>query len=128
MAQPQRKLSTSGLKKSYWLFLPIVGFGIWMVTGWMTGWVLSNSFGSERQLQTSLYPTTQLTRTLIVTSIDARIDRDDNITEVTLTTTNSSLERLEFKLPIVTPVDLEKALAKELNVMPASIQTLIQYQ
>lgn len=99
-----------------------------MVTGWMTGWVLSNSFGSERQLQTSLYPTTQLTRTLIVTSIDARIDRDDNITEVTLTTTNSSLERLEFKLPIVTPVDLEKALAKELNVMPASIQTLIQYQ
>jgi hypothetical protein len=94
----------------------------------MTNWVLSHSVNSTSQLQTSLYPTTHFTRTLTVSAIQARIDRNENIAEVTLTTENSSLKSLEFKLPIIQPIDLEKALAQELKVTPPSIQFLIQYQ
>lgn len=128
MARPQHKHSWFNRKTVAWLLLPFIGLGIWLVTAWITNWVLSHSVNSTSQLQTSLYPTTQFTRTLMVSAIQARIDRNENIAEVTLTTENSSLESLEFKLPIIAPINLEKALSKELNVSPAAIQNLIQYQ
>lgn len=111
-----------------WLLLPLIGLGVWLTTTWMTDWVLSNADSSSRQLQTSFYPTSQLNRTLTVSSIVARIDRSDQITEVTLLTRDSTLKRLEFKLPLVEPPDLEQALVKELNTTAGALRPLIQYQ
>ena len=126
MAQPHRKLLYK-LRKRHWLFLPLIGLGIWQITAWMTVWVLSNSFSLTNQLQTNFYPTTQLARTLTVTSIHMNVDRHNNIAEVTLTVTNSTLERLEFKFPFTEITALETALAKTLNTTSDAIQTLIRY-
>ena len=116
------------LKTVHWLFLPIIGLGIWLITTWMTDWVLSNSSRSTSQLQTNFYPTTQIARTLTVTSIHAKIDRHNNIAEVTLTTANSTLERLEFKFPFTEITALETALAAKLNSSSNTIQSLIHYR
>jgi hypothetical protein len=128
MAQPHRKFSWYTLKKAYWFLFPLIGLGIWLITAWMTDWVLSNSFLSTNQLQTNLYPTTQLAQILMVTSIHVKIDRTSNIAEVNLTTTNSTLKRLEFKFPFTEISTLETALAKELNTTSHSIQPLIHYR
>ncbi|WP_088890189.1 hypothetical protein [Leptolyngbya ohadii] len=128
MAQPYRKRPWLRLRKAYWLLLPLIGVAMWIITGWMTDWVLSHASFPTTQNQTSLYPTTRFTRTLTLTSISTRIDRSENIAEVTFTTQNSPLERLEFKVPIVESIALEKALAQELNTTPEAIRSLIQYQ
>jgi hypothetical protein len=132
MAQPHRKpiwlRLRPQLKKMSWLLLPLIGVGIWITTAWMTDWVLSNASLPASQLQTELYPTTQFVRTLTITSISARIDRSENIAEVTCTTEDLSLKRLEFKLPLIDPAALELALAQELKTTPTAIQSLIQYQ
>lgn len=131
MAQPHRylsyKLKKYKLKKRYWLFLPLIGWGIWQITAWMTVWVLSNSLSVTNQLQTNFYPTTQLARTLTATSIHTKVDHHNNIAEVTLTVTNSALKRLEFKFPFTEITALETALAKKLNTTSDVIQTLIRY-
>lgn len=127
MAQPYFNRFWYLLKKAYWVLLPLIGLGIWITTAWMTDWVLSHAPLPTTQLQTDLYPTTQFERTLTVTSIDARIDRSEDVTEVTFTIADSLLKRLEFKLPLVDPAALETALAKELKTTSAAIQSLIQY-
>ena len=122
------QLSRYTLKTALWLFLPLIGLGIWLITTWMTNWALSNSSRSTSQLQTNFYPTTQVARTLEVTSIHAKIDRHNNIAEVTLTTANSTLERLEFKFPFSSIIALETALAEKLNTSSDAIQSLIHYR
>lgn len=112
----------------YWLLLPLIGLGIWLITAWITNWVLSNATLPITQLQTALYPTTRFERTLSITSISARIDRSDNLAEVTFATTDLPLTELEFKLPLVEPAVLETALSEALNISSAAIQSLIQYQ
>jgi hypothetical protein len=126
MAQPHRFQFL--LRKALWLLMPLIGLGIWIITAWMTDWVLSNASLPMSQLQTELYPTAQFARTLTITSISARIDRSENVAEVTFTTEDLPLKRLEFKLPLIDPAALETALANELKTTPAAIQSLIQYQ
>lgn len=101
---------------------------MWLMTGWISDWVLSRDAFPTNQSQTSLYPTTRFTRSLTLTSISAGIDRSENIAEVTCTTQNSPIKRLEFKVPIIESIALEKALAQELNTTPEAIRSLIQYQ
>jgi hypothetical protein len=127
MAQPHCKRPWFRLPL-LWLLLPLIGLSIWFATGWMTDWVLSRFLSPASQLQTNLYPTSRFTRSLTVTSIFARIDRTEGISEVTVTTENLPLRRLEFKLPLVEPDALKAALAGELATSPDSIQRSIQYQ
>lgn len=115
-------------KSVYWLLLPLIGLVLWLVTAWGTNWVLDNATLSVTQLQTDLYPKTRFERSLTIASISARIDLSDNLAEVTFSTTDLPLTELEFKLPLVEPAALETALSEVLNISPAAIQSLIQYQ
>jgi hypothetical protein len=128
MVQPRQIRQWCNIKAVYWLFLPVVNFGIWIVTGWINDWVLSHSYDFTDRLQTNLYPKTQLSRTLTVVAIDAKVDRNNDITDVTIKTTNSSLERIEFKFPLTEPTHLEITLANKLDTTPQLIRTLTRYQ
>lgn len=128
MAQSRRTRHWYNRHLVSWLLLPFVSWGIWVATGWMTNWVLSHSYRSTHQLQTSFYPQALFSQTLTITSIQARVDRNSDIAEITLTTTNSALKHMEFKFPYTEIPALEIALAQELNSTPAAIQSLIYYQ
>lgn len=116
------------MKLVYSLLLPVVGFGLWLTTHWVTEWVLNRAYVSNYQLQTDLYPKTEVVRSLTIVSIHARVDRDNDITEVTLATTQDiGLQQLEFKFPLTDPAHLETALALELGITEASIRSLMSY-
>jgi len=111
------------------LFLfPVVSFGLWITTDWITDWTLSHSRISNDLLQTDLYPDVAFVRSLTLVSIHARIDRSEAISEVTLITNHASLQRLEFKLPLTEPAHLESALAYELGTTPDAIRSLLSYR
>lgn len=128
MVQPRQIRKWCSIKAAYWLFLPVVSFGIWILTDWITDWVLSHSYDFTDRLQTNHYPKIQLSRTLTVVAIHAKVDRSNDITEVTLETTNSTLEKMEFKFPLTEPTHIEITLANKLNTSPQLMRTLIRYQ
>ncbi|MBD1912839.1 MULTISPECIES: hypothetical protein [unclassified Leptolyngbya] len=116
------------IKFTYWLLLPSIILGIWAATEWITNWVLSHSYGSTSPLQTSLYPKVHISQNLIVTAIYARVDRDNDIVEITLVVQNPPIERLEFKFPLTEEAHIETALADELHTTPEAISNLIEYR
>ncbi|MFB2976876.1 hypothetical protein [Microseira sp. BLCC-F43] len=70
----------------------------------------------------------QLSLKLTVLSIDAAIDRTDNISEVNVRTMGSALEEMEFKFPTTEFTGVEKAIAQELGLSPNDIRKLIRYR
>lgn len=117
------------MKLAYPLLLPVIGFGLWLTTHWITEWALNHAYVSNDQLQTDLYPEIEVVRSLTIISIYARVDRGNDITEVTLATTqNMGLQQLEFKFPLTDPAHLETALATELGITETSIRSLMSYR
>lgn len=92
------------MKIAYLFLLVVMGVGSWLAIGWITDWVLNGSFVSIDPLQANFYPKAWFVRSLTIASIQTRVNYDDGITEVTLTTNQSApLQQLEFKFPLTEP-------------------------
>jgi hypothetical protein len=61
-------------------------------------------------------------------SIDAEINRQTQLTEVSLRTVGSPLEEMEFKFPVTDFVKVERAIAQELGLSQNDIHKLIRYR
>lgn len=119
-------LSRLGLE--FWLPLPLIAVGIWGGSLWLNRWVLSQTHATTTHLDTKQQQQVSIALTLNVLSIDAEIDRHSNSTEVSVQTAGSALKQLEFEYPVTEFVEVEQAIAQELNLPPDAIRSLIRYR
>jgi len=110
------------------MLLPSVGVAFWLVTQWMTDRVLSQTAPPTTQLQAEGQHQVQLDLSLTIVSIDAEINQQTAITEVSIRAIGSPLEEMEFKFPVTEYADIEAAIAQELNLAPEAIRQLIRYR
>lgn len=110
------------------LLLPFVGTAFWVMTGWIDQRVLSQTYSTTAQLQAQGQYQVQLSFNLTIVSIDAEINRQTQLTEVSIRTVGSSLEEMEFKFPVTEFVAVERAIAQELGLLPNDITKLIRYR
>ncbi|MEQ8754453.1 MAG: hypothetical protein RID09_13185 [Coleofasciculus sp. G1-WW12-02] len=110
------------------LLLPFVGTAFWVMTGWIDQRVLSQTHSTTAQLQAQGQYQVQLSFNLTIVSIDAEINRQTQLTEVSIRTVGSSLEEMEFKFPVTEFVAVERAIAQELGLLPNDITKLIRYR
>lgn len=112
----------------FWLPLPLIALGIWGGAGWLDLHVLSQPRAIPKRITPIRQGETRLTFTLTVTSIDAEIDQQAGSTSVVVQTVGSSLQALEFEYPLVDFIEVERAIATDLDLPIPTIQTLIRYR
>lgn len=119
-------LSQRGLE--FWLPLPLIAAGIWGGSLWLNHWMLSQTYATTTYLDAKQQQQVSIALTLNVLSIDAEIDHYSKSTEVSVQTAGSALKQLEFEYPVTEFVEVEQAIAQELNLSPDAIRTLIRYR
>lgn len=112
----------------FWLPLPFIATGIWVGSQWLNHRVLSQTYPVTAQLENGQQQQVNLTLTLTILSIDAIISRREGSTEVTIRTTGSALEELEFEYPLTEYTEIEQAIAEELGLSPDTVRALIRYR
>jgi hypothetical protein len=110
------------------ILLPLVGTTFWLMTGWVNQRVLSQTRSKYAQLQAEGQHQVQLSFNLTVVSIDAEINRQTQLTEVSIRTVGSPLEEMEFKFPVTDFLEVERAIAQELGLSQNDIHKLIRYR
>lgn len=125
---PHRNFNLLTLTWKIGLLLPSVGLAFWLVTGWMTDRVLSQTSPVSTPLQAEGQHQVNLDLSLTIVSIDAEINRKTQITEVSIRTVGSPLEEMEFKFPVAEFEAIEQAIAQELNLPRDDIHKLIRYR
>lgn len=122
------RLSRLGLE--FWLPLPLVAGGIWGSSQWLNDRVLSRTSTTPAQLNANAKQQQQVSfaLTLTILSIDAEIDRRSGTTEVAIQAGGSALKELEFEYPLTEFAEVEQAIARDFNLSPKAIRTLIRYR
>lgn len=112
----------------FWLPLLLITLGVWYGTQWLNGTVLSQSYTIKSELDSKQLQQAEVTLEFTVLAIDAEIARRNKSTEVTVKTAGSSLKELEFEYPVIEFVEVEKAIAQQLNLPLLKIRKLIRYR
>lgn len=112
----------------FWLPLPLIAVGFWLGSTWLNHHVLGQTYEPAPQLTAQPEQPIMLSLSLTVASIDAEIDPDLGTTEVTIQTTGSVLQEMEFEYPLVDYDEIEGAIAQELNLSPEVIRRMIRYR
>lgn len=115
------------LRLRFWFLFPLVGIVVWFSTDWMSDRILEQSYNPNIKLDTDAHPQVRLTLVSTISSITARLDRDDEMTTVILNITNSSLKELEFEFPVDDFHRIETVLVEEFGLHPQTVEHLIQY-
>lgn len=122
------KLFLTRLGLEFWLPLPLVAAGFWLGTTWLNRQILAQTYEPTSLLVDQAQEQVTLSLSLTVASIDAEINRSLGSTEVTIQTTGSTLQELEFEYPFVEFAEVEGAIASELNLSPDLIRSIIRYR
>ncbi|MBE9160591.1 hypothetical protein IQ265_27775 [Nodosilinea sp. LEGE 06152] len=118
------------LKLSLGFGLPMVLMGavFWAGSGWLTGRVLGQSDFDVAQIDTTGAEAVSVAFAVRVLSIDAEIDRNSQVTEVTVQTGGSSLQEMEFEYPLADYAEVENAIAEDLSITSEQVRRLIRYR
>lgn len=116
------------LKAGSWLLLLPVTAGAWLITSWLNYCILNQARNPGVKLHADVRPHVELILSPKISSIEARRDRDDDITEVTINISDSSLKQLKFKYPIDDFSQIETLLTQEFGLQTMTVQQLIQYR
>ncbi|NBD32197.1 MAG: hypothetical protein GVY17_04300 [Cyanobacteria bacterium] len=108
----------------FWLPLPFLGFGFWLLSGMMTGQVLNQLNPIEHTVSVNPQPETLFQENKI-RSIQLRINEAEGITRVKVKIAAARLKELEFKFPGTDLTEVEADLAQELGLSEQEIKKLI---
>ena len=126
MSLPRWLVKLHFLKLGF-LLLPLllIAFGLCGET--LTNQVLRGSYVALDKLQAdNSQPKVQFSVSVLVIAVE--IEKERNITNVELNTTNSILKKLEFELP-VTELSMVKAMiSQELGLSPEQRRMLVSYR
>lgn len=110
------------------LLMVLIGVAFWAGSGWLTGRVLGQSGLDVSQIDTTGAEAVNVSFAVRVLSIDAEIDRNSQVTEVTVQTGGSSLQEMEFEYPLADYAEVENAISKDLGLTPVQVRRLIRYR
>ena len=118
------------LKISLGFGLPMLltGAAFWLSSGWLTRQVFGQSGPDVALIDTTVAQTVNVAFAVRVLSIDAEIDRDFQVTEVSVQIGGSSLQEMEFEYPLADYDAIEQAIAQDLNIPPETARGLIRYR
>jgi len=108
----------------FWLPLPFLGFGFWLLSGIMTGQVLNQLNPIEHTVSVTPQPETLFQENKI-SSIQLQINESEGITRVKVKIAAARLKELEFKFPGTDLTEVEAALSQELGLSEQEIKKLI---
>ncbi|MBE9179804.1 hypothetical protein IQ268_14635 [Oculatella sp. LEGE 06141] len=128
MLKSSWRSSLSRLNLAVWLPLPLVGLGFLLGTGWITERVMSHAYETTVQLQSDEQPQVNLSLTVRIVAIEAEIDRREDVTEVTVKTSDSILRELEMDFPVTEFAEVEDALVQELGLSRELVKRLTRYR
>jgi hypothetical protein len=121
-----RRLLTLSL--TFWIPLGILGAGLWLMSGWFTAQVYSQTTPPAERIDTTSLEQITLSFSVTILSIDADIDRRSRSTEVDIRTAGSSLQELEFEYPFISYSEIEQAIAQDTGLTAEQIRSLIRYR
>lgn len=112
----------------FWLPLPLIGLIFLLGTGWLTHQVLSYTYDTNTQIHADSQHQIDFSVSVAVMSIEAAIDRRDNITEVRVYTADSVLKEMEFEFPVTEFAQVDAAIAQALGLPLLAVKQLIRYR
>lgn len=115
-------------KFKLWLLLPLIGLMFLIGTDWITNRVLTHAYATMAQLQSDEQLQVELLLRATIVAIEAEIDRQEKVTEVTVRTGNSIFKELELDIPVTEFAEVEEALAKELGLSREAVKRLTRYR
>lgn len=120
----KRWLQASGAE--FWLPLPLVAIAFWVGSNFLMAQELRQPHSNETKLQAD----TQLKATVSINIllINAVINRQQEMTQVEVETTEPVLKRLELELPMTDPNRIEAAIAQELQLSRQDVRQLVRYE
>ncbi len=110
------------------LLMVLIGAAFWAGSGWLTGRVLGQSDLEVTQIDTTGAEVVNVSFAVRVLSIDAEIDLNSQVTEVTVQTGGSSLQEMEFEYPLADYAEVENAISEDLGLTPEQVRRLIRYR
>ncbi|MDR9404161.1 MAG: hypothetical protein RI580_12050 [Halothece sp. Uz-M2-17] len=116
-------LSSLGLE--FWLPLPFLGFGFWLLSGVITGQVLSQFNPVEHKVSVNPQPTLLFQKDKIE-SIQVTTQEAQGMSQVKVKMAAATLQELEFSFPLTKLTAVEAALAQELGLSQKEVRQLIQ--
>lgn len=118
------------IKISLGFGLPILltGAAVWVGSGWATGQVFGQSDLDVTQIDTTGAQAVRVSFAVRVLSLDAEIDLNSQVTEVTVQTGGSSLQEMEFEYPLAEYAEIEDAIAQDLGITSEQVRRLIRYR
>lgn len=108
----------------FWLLLPLLGLGFWLIGMLMTEQMLRRSGNSIHQIQAELPSEVDEKH---IRLIQAKVDRTQGKTQVAVKPIDLQAKDLELKLTTTRLDEVETQIAQELDISPAIVQRLTHY-
>lgn len=117
-----RSLRSLGLE--FWLPLPLLGLLFWAGSSFIEHQLLNRSNFSVSPVQVAprRSPAAQ------VLSIKVEIDRDRNVSQVSVRTMTSTIKIQQFEISAIEQKQVKAAIAQQLKLSPEQIQQVTRYE
>lgn len=115
-------LSSLGLE--FWLPLPLLGLGFWLLNGLIAEQILSRSDDSRHKISVDTTEEVLFTENKI-RSIQLKIKEQQGISKVKVKLAYSALKEVELEFPKTEQAQVEVAIAKELGLTVQQVRTLL---
>jgi hypothetical protein len=125
MHKPLRVQFLKFLGLEFWLPLPLLGLGFWLLSGWFASQQLNLPTANIRELQIdrdARSPTQQ------ILSIKAIVDRDRGTSQIKVKQANSIYQTQAFALPTTQSEKIEAFLSQQLKLSNEEVRQLVRYQ
>ncbi|MBW4449456.1 MAG: hypothetical protein KME38_22090 [Spirirestis rafaelensis WJT71-NPBG6] len=110
----------------FWLLLPLLGFAFWAASGFVTDKLLNSSLKTDKYLLADIQLAKKAPKTPL--SIQAKINKIQGFSTVTVKTANSTLKELKFEFPFTELSQVEMAISQELRLSHEDVKRLVHYQ
>jgi len=110
----------------FWLPLPLVGLTVWLGTGLMSNRILSRPYLTTNRLPANTELAVKVAANDAV--IQARINRQQQVTRVEVRSLNPELQDVVFELNATELDQIETQIAQKLGLTPAIVKKQIRYQ
>ncbi len=118
----------------FWLPLPLLALGCWVLSGFVTDRILMRSLYPDKYLSVETQISNQPAKIVLAVSgalrferIAVEINKNQGVSRVKVKTTNSALEELEFKFFLTEHSQLEAAISQQLGLSREFVRKVVRY-
>ena len=109
-----------------WLSLLILGCSFWIVGKLVTLRIVHRAYQTPRYFIANTQP--QETLSQQISSIKVKIFKESNLSIIEVTSDDPTLIEREFQFMLITPKEIEQAIAQELGIPLKEVRSLVYYK